>query len=365
MENVHTVTFAFQDKHVRNAGPVTAYHHHILSSVLPDFEHQHQPLEKKDKVLESNNDLLKRKNVSLMAEAERFKAERQRFEKLVDQQRKELIQHKDELSVLVKKIKIQNTDLRRSHKQNEDLKEKLDSTKKELQLLKQSSVAQRAEQQKLKVQLDQVIKERDNLNSRWCSSKTECSKLRDKIISQKLSMNKSEIQCKKMTKEIQLLKLENEKLRREMGIKEKDAAYQTRVLRKCEDQLQRQNTKLRDQQVCQEIGTKNGERIIVVYVKPLPEIKNPSQQELLRWNESLQKELLTQNKELRKTLKLTQVAVQFQTCQAAARDQKDQLKAVTAQRNMYKRNNKGQNYQTSTKGALQWKTAKMDGQEDK
>lgn len=274
-------------------------------------------------------DLLKWKNESLIAEAERFKAERLLFHKLIHQQKNELIQHKDELSVLVKKIKIQNTDLRRSEKQNEDLKEKLDSTKNELQLLKQSSVAQRAEQHKLKLQLDQVINERDDLNSRWHSCKTECSKLRDKIISQKSSFNKSEIQCKEMTKEIQLLKLENETLRREMCIKEKDAAFQTRVLRKCEDQLQSLKTRLRDQRLCQEIGAKNGERITIVYVKPLPEIKNPSLQELLQMNESLQKDLLTQNKELRKILKLnlSQVAVKFQTSHVGQRPQRPERPA--------------------------------------
>lgn len=265
------------------------YHHYVSSPILPDAEREYLCMEKTPKALQKENEAFKKeseihkkKGAFLTSDAEQFKAERQRVPKVIrnrDHQRNQLMHCKNELSVLGKKIGIQEMDLRRGHKQNEALKEELQSMRKELQSVKQAAVKQRTEQQNLKEQLDQVVKERDGLNDKWQRCKNECSELQLKF------------------------------------------------------------------KRCRTVGDLVGKNKLLIQQKPsTPLIRKSSQVLPLPSTESLQNELLTQNEELRKTQKLceelkqslTQMAVYVQQCRVTVRDQKERLKAVTAERNMYK-----------------------------
>lgn len=333
MEDFTKVTSDTDDKH--KAGPMSAYRHYVLSSVLPDAERKHLCMQKKNEALERENEILKKKVEFLTTDAEQFKAERQRIHTVIknrDHQRSQLLHCKNELSVLGKKLAIQETDLRRGHKQKEALKEELELMKKELQSLKQGSVNRRAEQQQLKDRLDQVIKERDGLSDTLLRCKNECSELRDKISTQQSSVNRKDSRCKEQLKLIHLLKLEKQKLEKERGIIEAE-----------EQRLNAQKEKLREIKRCRAVEDQIGKQILMIQqrsntVRPIQEVP-------VRKLECLQKELLAQTEELRKTQalceelkdKLTPVVVQLQQCQATVRKQKEKLMAVTAERNMYQR----------------------------
>ncbi|XP_028429362.1 trichohyalin-like [Perca flavescens] len=334
------------DKHLYKTDPMSAYHHYVLSSILPDAEREYICTKKKNKELEKENEVLRKKVDFLMTDAEQFKAERQKIQKVSknrDHQRTQLLHCKDELSTLGKKMAIKETDLRRLHKQNEAQKEELESTKTELQSAKQAAVAQRAEQLHLKERLDQVIKERDGLNDVLLRCKNECSELRNKISNQQSTMNKRVSQCKEQMKQIHLLKLEKQTLQKERGIIDGDAEVQRRELRKCEEELHTQKEKLKETKRLRALEDQIGKKILMIQQKPYM-LKKPSPVVPLQKVESLQRELLAQAEELRKTQKrceellekLTKVAAQFLQCQVTVRDQKEKLKAVTAERDMYK-----------------------------
>lgn len=348
MENFQTATGEFDEKLLHKAGTMSAYHHYVLSSILPDAEKEYLCTKKKNKSLEKENELLKKKVDFMITDAEQFKAERQRIHKVIKNRenlRNQLVHCKNELSVLGKKIGIQETDLRRGHKQNEVLKEEQELVKKELQAVKQGAVNHRAEQQNLKEQLDQVIRERDGLNDKWQHCKDECSELRDKITSQQSILNRKDSQYKEQMKHLHLLKLENQKLERERGVVENDAEDQRRGLRKCEEKLSTHKEKLRESKRLRAIEDQLQKKIIIIQQRPHTAlIRKPCQDVSLQKIEALQKELLTQTEELRETQKrceelkqsLTQVAVQFQQCQATVRKQKEKFMVVTAERNMYR-----------------------------
>lgn len=334
------------DKHSHKTGPMSAYHHYVLSSILPDAEREYLCTKKKNKVLEKENEVLRKKVDFLMTDAEQFKAERQKIQKVIknrDHQRTQLLHCKNELSVLGKKMAIKEMDLRRLHKQTEAQKEELESTKTELQSVKQGAVAQRAEQLHLKERRDQVIKERDGLNDMLQRCKNESSELRDKISNQQSTMKKRVSQCIEQMKQIHLLKLENQTLQKERGIIDGDAEVQRRELRKCEEELHTQKEKLKETKRLHALEDQIGKKILIIQQKPYT-LKKPSPEVPLQKVESLQKELLAQTEELRKTQKryeellekLTKVAAQFLQCQVTVRDQKEKLKAVTAERDMYK-----------------------------
>lgn len=346
MECLKAATFDSDDKNLQKAGPMSAYHHYVLSSILPDAEREYMRVQKKNKALEKENELLKNKVDFLMTDAEQFKAERQKIHKVTknrDHLRNQLMHCKNELLVLGKKMGIQQTDLKRGRKQNETLKEELESVKKELQSLKKGVIIQRTEQQNLKERLDQVMKEKDGLNDKWMHCQSECSELCDKIIIQQSSLTRKDSQCKEQVKEIHYLKLENQKLEKERSIMENDAEDQKRELQKCEEELHTQREKLRESKRCRIVGGQLGKRIVILQQRPQM-FRKPSQEVPCQKIESLQKELHTQTEELRKTQKLceelkqnlTQVAAQFQLCQVTIRNQKEKLKAVTAEKNMYR-----------------------------
>lgn len=140
-------------------------------------------------------------------------------------------------------------------------------------------------------------------------------------------------------------------LGKKIGIQEKGLRRghkqndQRRELQKCEETLHTQKEKLKESKRCRAIGDKIRKKLLIIQQNPrVSLIRKPSGEVPLSKIESLQKELLTQTEELRKTQKrceelkqsLTQVAVQFQQCRATVRDQKEKLKAVTAERNMYR-----------------------------
>lgn len=333
------------DKHLHNTGPMSAYQHYVMSSILPDAEREYICTKKKNKLLEKENEVLRKKVDFLMTDAEQFKAEWQKIQKVSknrDHQRTQLLHCKNEFSTLGKKMAIKETDLRRLHKQTEAQKEELESMKTELQSAKQAAVAQRAEQLHLKERLDQVIKERDGLNDVLLRCKNECSELRYKISNQQSTMNKRVSQCKEQMKQIHLLKLEKQTLQKERGIIDGDAV-QRRELRKCEEKIHTQKQKLKETKRLCALEDQIGKKILMIQQKPYT-LKKSSPEVPLQKVESLQKELLAQAEELRKTqkrceellVKLTKVAAQFLQCQVTVRDQKEKLKAVTAERDMYK-----------------------------
>lgn len=320
--------------------PRSAYHQYLLSSILPEAEKEFSHIRNENKVLKKENELLRMKLEALVTATDQFKAEKQRVHRVSktrDQQKSELIHCRSELVVLVEKIKILETELRRRNKENEDLKEELESTKKKLQSVKKDAVNQRAEQQNLKEQLDQVIKDRDGIRDTWQRCKTECSELRNKISNQQSSLTIKDSKCSEQVKRIHLLEEEKERLEKELSIQKNDAAQQRRALDKCEE-------KLHDSRTCLLLQQKMGRRIVINRHNPHPPLLGkPTQQVPLQKIQSLQNELVTETEERRKAeeqcveLKrsLTQISVQFQQCQGTVRHQREKLQAVTAQRNMY------------------------------
>ncbi|XP_039985419.1 golgin subfamily A member 6-like protein 22 [Xiphias gladius] len=165
-----------------------------------------------------------------------------------------------------------------------------------------------------------------------------------KMTIQQSNLNMKDGQCKEQMKQIHLLKLEYLKLEKERVIIESDAEDQRRKLQKCEEELQTQKEKLKESKICRAVEDHIGKKIVILKQRPQT-IRRPYQDVPLQKIESLQKELLTQTEELRKTQKqceglkqsLAQVGEQLQQCQVTVRDQKEKLEAVKAERNMYKR----------------------------
>lgn len=346
MDCLKKVIFDNDDKNMHKAAPMSAYHHYVLSSILPDAEREYTRIQKKNKDLERENELLKNKVEFLLTDAEQFKAQRQKIHNVTkarDHLRNQLLHCKNELSVMGKKIGIQQTDLKRGCRRNETLKEELELVKKELQSVKKGVITQRMQQQNLKERLDHVMKERDGMNDKWLHCKNECSGLCDVITNQQSSLTRKDSECKQQVKEIHHLKLENQQLKKEMGLMETDKEDQKRELHRCEDALHTQREKLRESESCRIVEGQVGKRIVILKQRPKV-FRKPKQEVPCENIESLQKELLTQTEELRKTQKLceelkhnlTQVAAKFQLCQTTIRNQKEKLKAVTAEKNIYR-----------------------------
>ncbi|KAG7242682.1 hypothetical protein INR49_020055, partial [Caranx melampygus] len=345
MEGSKKVTFE-DEKDSQKTGPMSAYHQYVLSSILPDTEREYNLLQKKNQTLERENTILKKKVDDLMTDAKQLKAEQQRIHQVInnrDTLRSQLVVCKNELSVMGKKIKIQTTELKRCCKQNEDLKVEMESMKKALHSVKHGSVKQRAEQQKLKEQLDQAVKERVGLSLKWQQCRNQCSVLRDKVSEQESSLSMKSDQCKEHIKQIHLLRQENLKQEKEKVLMESDAKDQRQRLRRCEEELRTQNQKLQESEICRAVENQMGKRIVILKQRNQM-FRNPPKDVHVQKIESLQKELLAQSEDLRKALKqceelkqnLTQVSVQLSECQAKVRGQKDKLKALTGERNMYR-----------------------------
>lgn len=339
MEDVNTEKPDSGDKQRTN--PRSAYHHYILSSLLPEAEQEYLCMKKEYRGLKTENIILKKKIEALMTEAEQFKAERQRVQDMgvnIEQRKKEFTHSKNQLVVFGRKVDMLETDLRRRNKENRDLKEELEATKKKLQSVKQDAENQKAKQLNLKERLDQVIKERDGLSDKWQCYKNECSELRSKITRQQSSLNIKDSKCNEQMKQIHLLKLERERLEKEVGIKENHAEHQRRELKKYEDELHESRLRLN-------MEHKLGRRICINKNGPPPSpTRKPSLQVPHQKIESLQKNLREQTEERRKAQKqceelkgkLTQMSEQFQQCQKTVKHQKENLMALTAERNMYK-----------------------------
>lgn len=340
MECLKNVASEANDKDSHKTDPMSAYHRHVVSTILPGVEQEYTRMQSKNKHLEKENEVLKKKVESLMTDAEQLKTKHQRVNSVIlerDHLKSQLMNCKNELLVLGKKIRIQQTDLRREHKQTEDLKQEVQSVKKELQSVKKQAINQRTQQQQLKEYLEQVVKDRDDLNDKWLQCQTECSELGEKINSQQSSLNKKDCQCKEQVRQIHLLKQEKQKLEKVRGFLENEADSQKRALKRCEEELQLQKEKFRESEACRNT------RIVIIKQKPQA-VRKSSQDVPLQKIEALQKELLAQTEELRRTQKLceelkqklTKMSVQFLQCKVTLRGRKEKLQAVTAQRNMYK-----------------------------
>lgn len=330
-----------RDEYFHEAEPTTAHRRRVVSSNPPDAQLERLLAEKKDNALEMENKVLKRKVELLMTEVERFKADK--AIRNGDHQKNQLLHCRHELSVLVKKMGLQGKELRRASSLNEALREELESAKKKLQSAKQRAVGQRAEQHHLKERLDQAVRERDGLNVTLLHCRKGCSELRDTISERQSSANKKDGHCKRQTKEIHLLKLENQQLERERGMAGGDAEGWRRELRKCEEELHALKEKLEESRKVRAIGDDMGKEILIVQQRSHG-VRRPGQEAPPRQLESVRKELLDRTEELRKARelceelkeKLTEVAARCQLSQAAARDLREKIKSVTAQRNMYR-----------------------------
>ncbi|XP_068427741.1 cilia- and flagella-associated protein 58-like [Clinocottus analis] len=294
-----------------------------------------------------NKEVLRSKMALLMNDAKQFKAEQQRINKVIrdpDYQKSQLLHCKQELLVLRKKMGLQGNELRRESRLNEALKVELESARKELRSAKQRASDQRAERQRLKERLDQAIKERDGLRSALLRGKKECSELRDKLSSQLSSANRKDGEYKRQASEVHLLKLEKQTLEREKSAVDSDAEGWKQALRRCEEELHAQKEMLEESKRCRDAEGHHGKKILFIPQK-CHGIKRSGQEVVpLRQFESLQRELLARTEELRKARqlceelkrKLTEMGPRLQYCQATVREQKEKLKAVTAERNMYR-----------------------------
>ncbi|XP_035808619.2 chromosome partition protein Smc-like [Amphiprion ocellaris] len=349
MESLKNVASGAGDKQRRERRPLSAYQQYVISSILPDVELQYNRMQTEKKKLKTENETLKNRLKVLTTESEHLKTEQQRLSgvsKNRDQLRNQLVQCKNEVLVLGKTVRIQKTELRREHQQNEVLKQEVESMKKELQSARQQVVTQRAEQQNLREQLEQVVKERDGLNEKWLHCRHENSELQDKIATRQSNLSKKDSQCKEQMRQIHLLKLEKDKLEKQRDFLGKEAEEHNRHLRKCEEEIYMQREKLRDSIPCYFLKNQMVKRTDLLEQKP-PVVKKPSQDGPHQKIEFLQKQLLDQTKELTRTQKLreelkqklTQLSFQFQRCRVAARDQKEKFKAMTAERNAYRSDN--------------------------
>lgn len=265
-----------------------------------------------------------------------------RANKTKDQQRIQLLEYKNELFALSKKKKVLQAELKKKGTLNESLKKELDSVKKELQFMKRAAVRQRAEQEKLKGRLDQMSKDRDSLNATWQSCKAEISVLCDKITNQQASLSKKDLQCKEQIKQINFLKVKNQYLEKEIGMKENDADHRMLELRKCSEELKRERCKLEETRAMHAIGPKLGEKLLLIKNAPHPPLVGKPHN--LQRIDSLQKELQTQTEERVKAQRLceelkqvqSQLSDQLQQCQTKLRHQAENHKVVKIERDIFK-----------------------------
>ncbi|KAI3377343.1 hypothetical protein L3Q82_008550 [Scortum barcoo] len=129
---------------------------------------------------------------------------------------------------------------------------------------------------------------------------------------------------------------------KKIGVPERDPR---RELRQREAMLRTQKEMLKEGKSCRAIGDQMRKKLLMMQQKSgASRTRKPGRAASLSKIESLEKELLSQTEELKKTQKrceelkqsLTQVAVQFQQCRATVREQKEKLKAVTAERNVHR-----------------------------
>lgn len=346
MELVNNMLSKTDDEHLQKMNPMSSYHRHVLSSILPDLEQIYSCLQEKNNILEKENQALRKKVELLMNDSERLKEEHLKVQSVLKNRELlgiQLVHSRNEVQVLGWKLSAQNKDLKWKRNQNELLREEVESLKKALQTAKQKAVSQRAEQQKLKNQLEQVVKESDQLSKKWLHCYSKCSELSDRITAQQSSLNKKDNQYKEQIKQIHNLKTENQKLERERRFFENEANGVKCRLQRCEEELRMQREQLTECTGSCFFETQIVERTVIPKQKR-PLIRKPTREVPAQKVESLQKELCSQNQELKRTQtlceelrqSLTQTSVQLQQCKATLRDRKEKLKALTAERDVYR-----------------------------
>ncbi|KAE8589301.1 hypothetical protein XENTR_v10017517 [Xenopus tropicalis] len=309
---------------------------------------------------------------------------------------KNLIEAQDEITEMKRKLKIMNHQvdqlkeeisskesvLVKVHLEHQRIEKEKEALKAELQKMKQQSVEtkqlidnQEAEEKKLlkiiseadaerlrqKKELEQVISERDILGSQLVRRNDELALLYEKIKIQQSILNKGEIQYKQRVEDIRLLKLEIKKLRREKGILTKTVANVEELRREV---YHMQRDLLKERTRCRALEEELENPMNVHRWRKL-EASDPSTYELIQKIHTLQKRLIRKTEEVvEKELLLQEkeklyvelkhilarqpgpeAAEQLQVYQKTLRDKTKQLKALSAELNMYESQNQEHKYE--------------------
>uniref|UniRef100_A0A803JYP9 Cilia and flagella-associated protein 58 n=1 Tax=Xenopus tropicalis TaxID=8364 RepID=A0A803JYP9_XENTR len=274
---------------------------------------------------------------------------------------KNLIEAQDEITEMKRKLKIMNHQvdqlkeeisskesvLVKVHLEHQRIEKEKEALKAELQKMKQQSVEtkqlidnQEAEEKKLlkiiseadaerlrqKKELEQVISERDILGSQLVRRNDELALLYEKIKIQQSILNKGEIQYKQRVEDIRLLKLEIKKLRREKGILTKTVANVEELRREV---YHMQRDLLKERTRCRALEE---------------ELENPMN--VHRWRKLEEKEkLYVELKHILARQPGPEAAEQLQVYQKTLRDKTKQLKALSAELNMYESQNQEHKYE--------------------
>ncbi|KFQ44776.1 Coiled-coil domain-containing protein 147, partial [Nestor notabilis] len=303
---------------------------------------------------------------------------------------KNLVEAKDEISEMKKKfksvihqmdqlkeeIKNKDDDLVKAHLENQRTEKEKELLKAELLQMKKQALEtkhfienQEAEERKLlkiiaeadaerlkqKRETDQVINERDILGSQLVQRNDEVALLYEKIKIQQSILNKGENQYRQRMEDIQLLRMEIKKLRREKGILGKSVAN-VEDLRQEIHHMRKEL--LREQTRCKVLEEELENPLNVHRWRKL-EVTDPSTYELIEKIQRLQKQLITKTGEvIEKELLLQEkeklyvelkhilarrpgpeAAEQLQLYRHTLQEKTKQLKVLSSELNMYESEN--------------------------
>ncbi|KAM9010026.1 cilia- and flagella-associated protein 58 [Ara ararauna] len=303
---------------------------------------------------------------------------------------KNLVEAKDEISEMKKKfksvmhqldqlkqeIKIKEDNLVKAHLENQQTEKEKELLKAELLQVKKQALEtkcfienQEAEERKLlkiiaeadaerlkqKREIDQVINERDILGSQLVQRNDEVALLYEKIKIQQSILNKGENQYRQRVEDIQLLRMEIKKLRREKGILGKSVAN-VEDLRKEIHHMRKEL--LREQTRCKVLEEELENPLNVHRWRKL-EASDPSTYELIEKVQRLQKQLISKTGEvIEKELLLQEkeklyvelkhilarqpgpeAAEQLQLYRHTLREKTKQLKVLSSELNVYESEN--------------------------
>ncbi|XP_010021080.1 PREDICTED: coiled-coil domain-containing protein 147 [Nestor notabilis] len=303
---------------------------------------------------------------------------------------KNLVEAKDEISEMKKKfksvihqmdqlkeeIKNKDDDLVKAHLENQRTEKEKELLKAELLQMKKQALEtkhfienQEAEERKLlkiiaeadaerlkqKRETDQVINERDILGSQLVQRNDEVALLYEKIKIQQSILNKGENQYRQRMEDIQLLRMEIKKLRREKGILGKSVAN-VEDLRQEIHHMRKEL--LREQTRCKVLEEELENPLNVHRWRKL-EARDPSTYELIEKIQRLQKQLITKTGEvIEKELLLQEkeklyvelkhilarrpgpeAAEQLQLYRHTLQEKTKQLKVLSSELNMYESEN--------------------------
>ncbi|KFQ35944.1 Coiled-coil domain-containing protein 147, partial [Mesitornis unicolor] len=252
-------------------------------------------------------------------------------------------------------------EIRKMKNQTLETKHFVENQKAEEQKLLKIIAEAEAERLKQKKEYDHVINERDVLGSQLVRRNDELALLYEKIKIQQSILNKGENQYRQKMEDIRLLKLEIKKLRREKGILGKSVAN-VKELR--EEVHHMQKELLREQTWCKLLEEELEKPLNVHRWRKL-EACDPSTYELIekvhrlqkqlisKTDEVIEKELLLQEKEklyveLKHILARQpgpEVAEQLRLYQHTLREKTKQLKVLSSELNMYESQSREYKYE--------------------